>query len=527
MGLDPRRNRIHDEAGLRLLEIGPAGVVLALHDEHLVRPRGLRPGEDRTEVLDHHWLATLERRIEVGDDEYLPGAVGALGHEHGWLGLGPARTERARTLRVTLDGERAHREFVGPLTPIGADGDPAASEWIEAKLRHVPVHGIRHGTLGMRFQPQVRPNVKSTRLSPVYPMAVRAYLDHAATTPMTTRAREAMIEALASFGNPSGTHTEARRARQALEEARDRIADRLGARAREVVFTSGGTEALNLALAGRPPSGCAISAIEHDAVRNAVPGAQEIPVTQDGLIEVDAIPADARCIAVMAANNETGVIQPVGRVRSAAPDAVLVVDAVCAAAWLDLGAIPADLLAISGHKFGGPQGIGALMVREGTVVEPLLHGGGQERERRSGTQNVAGAVAMAVAFDEVCEMRAVATARVAELRDRLGDGLLQAIGGVTETGLRASKTSGNVHLCIEGIESETLLVLLDRAGVAASAGSACASGALHASHVLLAMGIAKEKALGSLRLTLGPDTTEAEITHALVMIAECVAKLRA
>ena len=355
---------------------------------------------------------------------------------------------------------------------------------------------------------------------------MRAYLDHAATTPMVERARAAMIEALYRFGNPNGSHAEARAARQALEEARDKVADCLGARAREVVFTSGGTEALNLALAGRSGPATAISAIEHDAVRNAVSETVEIGVTSDGVVVVDAVPSSSRCVVVMAANNETGVLQPIAAVRAAAPDAVLVVDAVCAVAWTDVASMPADLLAISAHKFGGPQGIGALVVREGINVEPILRGGGQERERRSGTQNVAGAVAMAVALVEAGEARAERVAQIGPLRDRLADGLLARIPGTTETGRRAGKTAGNVHVCVDGIESEELLVLLDGAGVAASAGSACATGALHASPVLLAMGIPKERALGSLRLTLGWSTTAAEIDHALTVIPECVERLR-
>ena len=355
---------------------------------------------------------------------------------------------------------------------------------------------------------------------------MRAYLDHAATTPMTPRAREAFINALSEFGNPSGVHTEARRARQALEESRDRVAACLGVHAREVVFTSGGTEALNLALHRRDPARGAISAIEHDAVRNAASGARSIPVNDRGLVLVESIPADAEWVAVMAANNETGVVQPLADVRAAAPDAALIVDAVCAVPWIDVALLPFDLLAVSAHKFGGPQGVGALVVREGHLVEPILLGGGQERERRSGTQNVAGPVAMAVALEDSLGARSSQIHEIAAMRDRLGDGLLRAVEGATETGDRATKTPGNVHLCIDGIESESLLFLLDRAAVAASAGSACASGALHASHVLLAMGIPKEMALGSLRLTLGRTTTDAEIDHALAVIPECVARLR-
>ncbi len=358
------------------------------------------------------------------------------------------------------------------------------------------------------------------------------------------------------FGNPSGSHTPSRAARQAIDEARDVVAAALGATAREIVFTGGGTEALNLALSGslgaRESAGRSggnlmvlTSAIEHDAVRNAALALvrhgrithRQIPVSRFGVIDLEALrtllmdgPVDL--VAVMAVNNEVGTIQPIGEVvalvRQHAPGAVVVVDAVQGAAWIDMAAagLGADLIAVSAHKFGGPQGVGALVVREGTSIEALLHGGGQERERRSGTQNVAAIVGMAAALRATIDKRAEDMAHIEQLRNRLVDGLVSAIPGCTETVPRAHKVAGNAHVCIEGVESESLLVLLDDGGVYASAGSACASGAIHISPVLEAMGIAPSLALGSLRLTLGPASTDTEVDLALTVVPAAVARLR-
>lgn len=388
-----------------------------------------------------------------------------------------------------------------------------------------------------------------------------AYLDHAATTPLLPAAVEAMVPLLGvGFGNPSGVHRVARAARAALDDARDRLAAVLGAGPHELVLTGGGTEAINLAMQGlvarlatRDPSGRPLlltSAIEHDAVRNTAAwlGTHgrarhvELPVTPEGVLDLVALRTllDERVaqgdppalVAVMAVNNEVGTVQPVAEVaaivRAKAPGARLLVDAVQALPWLDLRPITAvaDLVAVSAHKHGGPKGIGALVVRNGTVLEPLLHGGGQEQERRSGTQNVAGAVAMAVAAEHTEAHRAAEIVRISSLRDRLLDGLLTAVDGCTETVPRAAKVAGSAHVCIEGVESESLLVLLDRDGVAASAGSACASGAIHASPVLLAMGVPEVRALGSLRLSLGAASTDDEIDRALAVIPAAVRRLR-
>jgi cysteine desulfurase len=375
------------------------------------------------------------------------------------------------------------------------------------------------------------------------------YLDHAATTPMLVEAIDAFVPWLGdAFGNPSGVHSVSRRARQGLEEARDSFAETVGAKAREIVFTGGGTEAINLALTGvltDPTDAVAWSGIEHDAVRSLVESlvktgrgeSLELAVDADGVLDLTAAEhrlavagAKVRAVCVMAVNNEVGTIQPIAELRALmnrlVPHAVLVVDAVQALAWMDVTPIvaAADLVAFSAHKFGGPKGVGALMVREGTSLAPLIHGGGQERERRSGTQNVAGIVSMALAAKLCAERRDVE--RIAPMRDRLVDGLVAAIAGCSETSPRATKVAGNAHVCIEGVVSEELLVVLDQLGICASAGSACASGALHLSPVLMAMGLPVSRSAGALRLTLGATTTESDIDAALVAIPQAVKRLR-
>jgi cysteine desulfurase len=372
----------------------------------------------------------------------------------------------------------------------------------------------------------------------------RAYFDWAATTPMRPEALEAMLPLLSErFGNPSGAHAVSREARKALDEARDTVASCLGARPAEIVFTGGGTEADNLAVLGahavRPgPTVC--SAVEHHAVLHACGALGDnrlAPVGADGVVDLDRL-ADlldptVSVVSVMLANNEVGTIEPLAAVaelvRERAPQAVLHTDAVQAFSWLDVAAdaAVADLVAVSAHKFGGPKGVGALVVRQDVAVRPIIHGGGQERDRRSGTHNVAGIVAMAAAMRATVDEREATVARVRALRDRLADGLLATVPDCTETGDRATKIAGNCHLSFEGIESETLLVLLDAAGVYASAGSACASGAVDPSHVLAAMGMPPARAIGALRLSLGTGTTEADVDLALDAIPKAVERLRA
>jgi cysteine desulfurase len=369
----------------------------------------------------------------------------------------------------------------------------------------------------------------------------RIYLDHAATTPMLPEAVAAMADVLANnYGNPSGVHREARTARTLLEDARDRIAAVLGAGPHEIVFTGGGTEAINLALTATSPKSMAWSAVEHDAVRSSAAAferdgisCQELPVDAHGVLDLDAASAaipDVDLVSVMAINNEVGTIQPIGEIAAlcALSNSVLVVDAVQALPWIDLRPITSvsDFLAISGHKFGGPKGVGALVVRGGRKIRPLIYGGGQEQERRSGTQNVAGIVAMAVAAEITDRNRADRIVRIRALRDRFVNALCSSVDGCVETVPRAYKVDGNAHVCVPGVESEELLVMIDRDGIAASAGSACASGALHLSPVLTAMKVPVELARGSLRFTLGATTTEADVTEAVAIIAASVARLR-
>ena len=356
-----------------------------------------------------------------------------------------------------------------------------------------------------------------------------------------------MTEVLARhLGNPSSVHASGQAARRVLDDARDLLAEVLGAKSSEIVFTSGGTESDNLAVTGvlaRRPGRALCTTIEHEAVLEPVhaAGGGTVPVNKLGIVDLGALAAqlddEVSIVSVMTANNENGVVQPIAEVAALvherAPGAVFHTDAVQAAGWLDLStaAANADLVAISGHKFGAPIGSGALVVREGTALAPVLLGGGQEHERRSGTPNVAGAMALAVAARLAAEGRGAFVARVAPLRDRLADGLCATIDGVIEparpaNGDRSGLAPGIVQVCIAGVEGEALLFLLDEAGVDASAGSACAAGALDPSHVLAAMGVPAEMARGALRLSLGHTTTDSDVDRALEVIPAAVAQLR-
>jgi cysteine desulfurase len=346
------------------------------------------------------------------------------------------------------------------------------------------------------------------------------------------------------FGNPSGSHRIARAAKAAVDDARDVVAGTLGVDPSGIVFTSGGTEADNLAVFGgltHRPGAVVTTGAEHHAVLHAAAASgrpvREVPLLASGVVDLDALEAaldrDVALVSVMLVNNEVGTVQPLAEVaelvRRRAPGALLHTDAVQAAPWLDVAtaAAGAHMISISAHKFGGPQGVGALALRDGATVAPLLHGGGQERERRSGTHNVAGIVGMGAALEAAAAGRGDEVRRVAAMRDRLADGLLAAIEEAVETGERGAKVAGNCHVRVPGVQAEELLVLLDADGVCASAGSACASGALEPSHVLLAMGVAPCDATGSLRLSLGWTTTDDEIDHALRVLPACVERLRA
>jgi cysteine desulfurase len=339
---------------------------------------------------------------------------------------------------------------------------------------------------------------------------------------------EAMMPWLGRLtGNSTGAHRLAREARTAVEEARETVADVLGCAPGEVVFTSGGTESDNLALHGRASLAC--SAIEHHAVLEPVlaAGGQVFPVDGVGRVRTDAVPP-AELVSVMLANNEVGTIQDLGAVRAACPDALLHTDAVQAAAWLDLAveARSADLVSVTGHKLGGPQGCGALVVRTGASLSPTTLGGGQERGLRSGTHNVAGIVGLAAALRAAAEARDETSKRVRDLRDRLVDGLLDSIPGAFLTGDPDHRLPNICSLAIEEVEADALMVLLDQAGVCGSAGASCASGALEPSHVLRAMGVPAERAGGSIRLSLGWPSTADDVDLALDVVPAAVAQLR-
>jgi cysteine desulfurase len=387
------------------------------------------------------------------------------------------------------------------------------------------------------------------------------YLDHAATTPLRPEVAAAMAEVhdagAGPLGNPSGSHPAAQRARRLLEEARDEVAAFLGRHPGDIVFTSGGTESASLAVLGtaeaaRQARGEAVllsSAVEHPAVRESARAAakaglsaRELPVDHHGLIDPDALAralsSRVTSVAVMTANNETGVVQPlhdlIETVHRCAPAAFVFTDAVQAAPFVDLAEATAgaDLVSLSAHKVGGPVGVGALAIAARVVLQPRQYGGGQERERRSGTQDVAGAVGLATALRLAAAERATVGPRVAAQRNRLRDGLLHGVEGAYRTvpadaaAAGVGVLPGHLHFCVPGVEREELLVALGEQGVCASGGSSCASGALQPSHVLAAMGIAPELAAGAIRFSLGYGTTDDDIDRALAVVPSVVAALR-
>jgi cysteine desulfurase len=379
-------------------------------------------------------------------------------------------------------------------------------------------------------------------------------LDHGATTPLRPEVAHAMAEARSEpLGNPTGSHRPAQRARRLLEEARDEVAGQLGRDPGGIIFTSGGTESANLAVFGvlghavRDGRSAVVlsSAVEHPAVRESCraaarwPGVtwRELPVDGTGSVDVDALAglltAETALVAVMLANNETGVVQPLRRVvdavRERADAARVFTDAVQAASFSSLAETTsdADLVALSAHKVGGPVGTGALAVRPPTALAPRQYGGGQERERRSGTQDVVGAVGLAVALRLAAAERSETVRRVAALRDRLAAGLSETVPGLHRTvPPGVDVLPGHLHLCLRGIEREELLLALSERGVCASGGSSCASGALEASYVLAAMGVPDDLARGAVRFTLGHDSTGADIARALAVVPEVVDSLR-
>lgn len=370
------------------------------------------------------------------------------------------------------------------------------------------------------------------------------YFDHAATSPLRPEALAAMLPYLTEqYGNPSGSHAVARRARDAVEESREVVARHLGCDPAEVVFTSGGTEACNLALLGvhRAVGGeVRCSAFEHHAVLDccASLGGKTVPVGADGLVDLGALAASlhrgVRLVSIMLVNNEVGTVQPIAEavqvVRELAPEAFFHTDAVAAGAWLDLAAAAvgagADLVAVGAHKFGGPKGVGALVVRDRVRFGKVLYGGAQERERRPGTHNVSAIVGMAAALEAAAGTRQEETQAVGARRDRLARGLVDAVPGIEMTAPDTPKLPGTCHVRVDGVDQEELLLLLDDEGVRASGGSACASGAIEPSHVLLAMGFTGAAARQAVRFSLGWNTTEEDVELALAALPKSVERLR-
>ena len=372
----------------------------------------------------------------------------------------------------------------------------------------------------------------------------RVYLDNNATTPVLPEVFEAMRPFFdAQFGNASSIHHHGQQTRAAVEDARESVAALLGCRSPEIVFTSGGTEADNLAVAGLVAPGDHIitSSIEHHAVLLACRHMESIgceltvlPSDRRGTIDPDdvrrALRPNTKLISVMMANNETGILQPVEEIAKIAVEAGVTfhTDAVQAAGKvpIDVSRIGCHALSISGHKIHAPQGIGALYVRKGTQIKPLFHGGRHERSRRAGTENVPGIVALGKAAQ--IAMRAFERGdhkKMAAMRDRLQDGILAQVdeAGISGDGARVPNTT-NIHFA--HVEGESMVIALDLKGLAVSTGAACSSGAIEASHVLVAMGLEKEKARGSLRFSLGKQTVEEDIDFALSIVPETVARLR-
>lgn len=375
------------------------------------------------------------------------------------------------------------------------------------------------------------------------------YLDHAASTPLRPEVRDVMLPLLEErFGNPSSTHRWGRAARAALDDARARLAAVIGAEPGEVVFTRGGTEADNLALLGRvgaaPGRPVVCSAVEHKAVLEtawAVPawgGAAPVvlPVSVDAVVELDALaaalslPVAPAVVSVMWANNEVGTLQPVEVVAAACREAGVPfhTDAVQALGKVPVRVdrVPVDLLALTAHKLGGPRGVGALFVRRGTELAPLLHGGGQERGLRAGTEDVAGAVGLAVAAERAEVEREREAARLGALRDRLEAELRERIPGLGVNAAGAARLPGFLSVSVPGVDGEMLMTALDLEGIAVSAGSACSSGALARSHVLTAMGLGEDSG-PAVRFSLGHTTTAAEVARVAQAFPGVVERLRA
>ena len=387
-------------------------------------------------------------------------------------------------------------------------------------------------------------------MSPAKP----AYLDHAATTPMHPAAIEAMTAVLSTVGNASSLHTAGRLARRRMEEAREAIAAALGARPSEVIFTAGGTESDNLAVKGiywarrdaEPHRRRIITTgVEHHAVLDAVTWLAEhegaeitwLPTEADGSVTPTALRAaleehgpDVALVTVMWANNEVGTLFPIAELAAVAAEFQVPMhsDAIQAVGQVPVSFADSGLSAMSvaAHKFGGPTGIGALLLRRNTACVPLTHGGGQERDVRSGTPDVAGAVAMATAAKIAVDALEANSSRLRALRDRLVDGVFAEIDDVVLNGAREARLPGNAHFTFRGCEGDSLLMLLDANGIECSTGSACTAGVAQPSHVLIAMGADSATARGSIRLSLGHTSVDADVDAALGVLPAAVARAR-
>jgi cysteine desulfurase len=373
----------------------------------------------------------------------------------------------------------------------------------------------------------------------------RVYLDNNATTPVLPEVLEAMRPYFGErFGNASSIHHHGQETRSAVERSRESVAALLGCQPAEIVFTSGGTEGDNLAIAGLAIAGDHIitSSIEHHAVLHACRHLEDIgcevtflPVNGLGLVDPDdvkrALRANTKLISIMMANNETGVLQPVeeiGRIAAEA-DAFFHTDAVQAAGKIpiDVNAIGCDVLSISGHKMHAPQGVGALYVRKGTQLQPLFYGGRHERSRRAGTENVPGIVGLGKAAEIAMQgFERGDGKKMFGLRDRLQQGILAQVEGAGVNGGGASRVPNTTNIYIDHIDGEAMVIALDLKGLAVSTGAACSSGAVEPSHVLIAMGLRPEQGRASLRFSLGKQNTEEEIDFALALVPETVARLR-
>ncbi|HEV2010233.1 MAG TPA: cysteine desulfurase family protein [Candidatus Limnocylindria bacterium] len=377
----------------------------------------------------------------------------------------------------------------------------------------------------------------------------RVYLDHAATTPVDPEVAELMAQVLREVpGNPSSIYAEGRRARALVDRAREEVAAAIGAEPGEIVFTSGGTEADNLALRGvlkaheGEADGIVTTAIEHHAVLDTAHDLEAhgqarvtvLAVDRDGRVSPDAVRAaiDGRTaiVSVMHGNNEIGTLQPIAAIGALCRDAGVVFhsDAVqtVGALEIDVRVLPVDLLSVNAHKFYGPKGVGALYVRTGTRIATVQTGGGQEKGRRTGTENVAGVAGLGAAMRIASAKRAAESARQAALRDRLIAGITSRIADATLTGHPTERLPNNASFCFRGTQGEALVVSLDLEGFSVSSGSACTSGNTDPSHVLLALGLERDLAQGSLRITVGRETTVADVDHFLDALPPIVARLR-